>query len=199
MADPVRAAVTAHYDERAATYDDNEMHRGLAAAVARFAGPVRGLVVDVATGTGLVLRELAGGSGRLLGVDLSQRMLTVARAALPSAAWARADAAALPVPDASVDLLTCVTALHLFRDPSAVVVEWRRVLASGGRIVTATFGPPGAGAGAPPPRDFPRRHDLYRSPELVAALFAGQGIRLTRHEHWTDASGTDRLVLCELS
>jgi sugar phosphate isomerase/epimerase len=69
------------------------------------------------------------------------------------------------------------------------------VLATDGRVITATF----TGSGAAPPRDFPRRHDLFRTPELVDALFARHGVRLTRHAEWSDPAGTDRLALCELS
>ncbi len=51
------AELAARFDERAATYDESAMHRGLAQAVADFVrlGAVRD-VLDVGTGTGLVLR-----------------------------------------------------------------------------------------------------------------------------------------------
>ncbi|WP_429608163.1 hypothetical protein [Staphylococcus aureus] len=60
MTDDLLAAVRARFDGRAAEYDESAMHRELAAAVAAFADldGVRD-VLDVATGTGLVLRALA--------------------------------------------------------------------------------------------------------------------------------------------
>lgn len=98
------------------------MHRDLAWDVADsvdLAGV--NVVLDVATGTGLVLRALASRDARLhlIGVDISPGMLAVARAALSAAEWIEADAASLPLEWASVDVVTCVTALHIIPDVSA--------------------------------------------------------------------------------
>jgi ubiquinone/menaquinone biosynthesis C-methylase UbiE len=67
-------------------------------------------VIDLGTGTGLALiaAAQAGGTG-LVGVDRSLGMLKVASARAAEAALAnvglvRADAAHIPVPDASVDV-----------------------------------------------------------------------------------------------
>ncbi len=64
--DHARAAV-AHYDERAASYDDSALHRGLTDEVARFVDldGVRS-VLDVATGTGLVADALSPHGFRLV-------------------------------------------------------------------------------------------------------------------------------------
>src|SRR5690242_16808823 len=103
--------VRERFDERAATYDDSAMHRALAAAVAAFAD-LDGVdaVLDVATGTGLVLRALRarGFAGSLAGVDLSPRMIDAARSHLPDAELVVGDATRLPHPDAAFDLVTCV-------------------------------------------------------------------------------------------
>ncbi len=121
----VHETIRRRFDERAAHYDESDMHRGVADAVARFAS-LDGVdaVLDVATGTGLVLRALrdrlarqGAQEPRLVGVDLSPQMLMVARRELPGATLEVADAASLPLPDASVDLVTCVTALHILPDP----------------------------------------------------------------------------------
>ncbi|GAA4156335.1 class I SAM-dependent methyltransferase [Leifsonia shinshuensis] len=119
------------------------MHRELAAAVAAFAD-LDGVhdVLDVATGTGLVLRALASRDRalQLTGIDLSGGMLAVARAALPEAELVEADATVLPFGDDAFDLVTCATGVHLFPDADAAIAEWARVLRPGGRVVTATFG-----------------------------------------------------------
>lgn len=113
-AEEARAEVRRRFDDRAPTYDESAMHRGLADAVAEFvlAGDAGGGPGDVATGTGLVLRALRdrGARGRMIGVDLAPRMLEVARTHLPEAELIEADAASLPLPDDCVDLVTCVTA-----------------------------------------------------------------------------------------
>ncbi|SKC79787.1 class I SAM-dependent methyltransferase [Krasilnikoviella flava] len=149
-------------------------------------------VLDVGTGTGLVLRALAATSPdplRATGVDVAPAMLAAAGRALPAAVFVLADAAALPVADRSVDLVTCVTALQLMPRPDAVLAEWARVLRPGGRAVTATF--TGFGRPAGPPRDFPVHHDRFATPELLA------GLRLRRHAAWRHDDG-DSFLLAEL-
>ncbi|MFF2454143.1 class I SAM-dependent methyltransferase [Isoptericola sp. NPDC058082] len=198
-ADDVSVAVAAAYDARAATYDESAMHRDLAARVAAFCelDDVRD-VLDVATGTGLVLRALVALAPRplrLTGVDLSPDMLAVAHRGSPGATLLRADAAALPLADGSADLVTCVTALHLVPDPRAVLREWARVLRPGGRAVTATFtafGGPGPG-----PRAFPTHHDAFADPGLLATQAAAAGLRLRRHADWRHDDG-DAFLLGEL-
>ena len=205
-------AVATHYDARAATYDASGMHRDLAALVADRAADLGdglgddlgdglgdGLVVDVATGTGLVLRAIAARhpEARLVGVDLSPGMLAVARAALPQAHLVQADAAALPVGVGSVDLVTCVTALHLLAEPELALDEWTRVLRTGGRLVTATFAADTSGPARPDlPQGFARRHEDYRTADQVRRALGHRPLRLEDHsEH--ELHG-DRLLVCVL-
>ena len=135
--------LTARFDDRAATYDESATHRLIADATAEFVD-VSGVtdVLDAGTGTGLVLRALAprlGASARLVGVDLSPRMVEVAQAALPNGDFMAGNASNLAFDDSSFDLITCATALHLMPDTNAVLSEWKRVLRPTGRIVIATF------------------------------------------------------------
>lgn len=199
-----RAEVRRRFDERAPTYDESAMHRGLAEAVAAFvseggteAGADPGDVLDVATGTGLVLRALRerGARGRMIGVDLAPRMLEVARAHLPGAELVEADAASLPLPDDCVDLVTCVTGLQLFTDAPAAIREWRRVLRPGGRVVTATFVAfdPTRHRAAPPAAML--HHEPFRSAEALDETFAPVGLRVARTARWTD--GADDLLIAE--
>jgi len=193
-------AVVAHYDERAASYDDSAMHRGLTDEVAGFLDltGVR-FVLDVATGTGLMLRAIAtrvpADRPQLIGLDLSAEMIAVARPRLPGATFLVGDATEVLLPDATFDLITCITALHLFEHPHLVFAEWARLLTPGGRVVTASFAPSdhddGPGAGG-----FVRRHEGFRTPGLVADALAPHGFRLTRDTRW--GHGADRLVICEL-
>ena len=79
-----------------------------------------------------------------LGIDLAVPMLKLARKA--GGFWrplsvACGDAAALPLPDASVDLLFSSLCLQWLDDVPAVLNEFRRVLRPGGRMMLATFGP----------------------------------------------------------
>lgn len=198
--DELLRLVRDRFDERAATYDDSAMHRALAAAVAAFA-ELDGVdaVLDVATGTGLVLRALRdrGFAGTLTGVDLSPRMIDQARRHLPDAELVVGDATRLSLPDASVDLVTCVTALQMFPHPEAAIAEWARVLRPGGRAITATFLAVDhtRHRGAPEPGS--PDHDRYDSVEHLAATVAPAGFAVTRTSTWAD--GADELLIAELT
>lgn len=103
-------------------------------------------VVDVACGTGVITRaaaEQVGATGTVTGVDLSPDMIAVAEAT-PAAgapiAWHQADAASLPLPDASYDVALCQMGLMFMEDRARALAELHRVLAAGGRIVVNTPG-----------------------------------------------------------
>ena len=124
---------------RADTYDDSAAHRwqaGVAAEVAGVSPAER--ILDVASGTGLLLRALSSPSptASRVGVDIASGLLEVAAHQLPGAHWLRADASALPFRDGTFDVLTCVAGIT-YLPPEAVLPEWRRVLAATGRIVVS--------------------------------------------------------------
>ena len=136
MSDEVVDAVRRRFDGRAATYDESAMHRDLAVAVAEFVDVAPGAaVLDVATGTGLVLRALTAQGGvrplRTAGVDVSPGMVEVARRHLPDATLVVADARRLPFPDASFDLVTACETVY-FWEPARAFAEIARVLRPGG-------------------------------------------------------------------
>lgn len=205
MSDERQAAIRARFDSRADRYDEQRMHRELASAVADFA-TLAGVetVLDVATGTGLVLRALAtrAPAARLIGVDLSPGMLAVARRELPSADFIEGEAEALPVADASADLVTCVTALHIFADPLVVFEEFARVLAPAGTLVTATFAHApdhghGTGPGAPNTPGYEPNHAPFQTPEALAATAGPAGFVVTRWQELTVVD--DTCLLAELA
>jgi ubiquinone/menaquinone biosynthesis C-methylase UbiE len=193
------AAIRAAFDDRAPVYDKSRMHRDLADAVASFAKTTDvATVLDVATGTGLVLRALRAHlpDARLIGADISPGMLAVARGELLDAEWLEADAAALPLPDASVDLITCVTALHVIPDARGTIGEWRRLLRPGGRVVTATFM---AGSRRPGPakyRTSSTDHKSFESPAALESSVAGAGLVVARHAE--SRFGQDVVLIAEL-
>ncbi|MGY1682189.1 class I SAM-dependent methyltransferase [Geodermatophilus sp. SYSU D01176] len=94
-------------------------------------------VLDVACGTGVVARTVAdrqGGDGRVVGVDLNDGMLAVARRIRPELEWRRADAAELPFPDGTFDTVLCQMALMFFPDRAAALREMARVTRPGGTV-----------------------------------------------------------------
>lgn len=105
-------------------------------------------VLDVACGTGIVARRAAarlGEAGTVVGVDVNEGMLHVAREASQESGydieWRRADAETLPADDGAFDVVCCQQALQFFADPVAVIRECRRVLAPDGRLAVSVWRP----------------------------------------------------------
>jgi len=80
-------------------------------------------VLDIACGTGIVARIAArklGGSGSVLGLDLSGPMLETARAAAAAKGmaveWREGSAVKLPLADAAFDVVFCQQGLQFFPD-----------------------------------------------------------------------------------
>jgi SAM-dependent methyltransferase len=96
-------------------------------------------VVEVGCGNGCYLAELRsrGHAGPVLGLDLSEPL---ARQAGRYAATAVADAQALPLSDAGVDVVLCAHMLYHVPDIDRAIVELRRVVRPGGRVIVATNG-----------------------------------------------------------
>lgn len=107
------------------------------------AGP-RDEVLDVATGTGAVARELLRQKGcAVVGVDQSPEMLAVAREHLPATVkLVEASAEHLPFEDASFDALTVTYLLRYVDDPGATLAELARVVRAGGTVSSLEFAVP---------------------------------------------------------
>jgi len=144
-----RARLTTIFDQAAPLYDTREprFFREIASRlVARLSPAPDSDVLDIATGPGVVLLEMARTTqpgGRLVGVDLSAGMVREARARL-SAAGVTAQvlvmaAEELAFLDASFDLVTMSRA-YLLPQRQAILEEVRRVLRPGGCAAIAEFG-----------------------------------------------------------
>jgi SAM-dependent methyltransferase len=104
-------------------------------------------ILDVATGPGTVARlaaEKVGPRGRVVGADISEAMIAIARGKPPSTGGASIDfivspAAALAVEDGAFDVVTCQQGLQFFPDRPAAVREMHRALKPGGRVVAAVW------------------------------------------------------------
>ena len=88
-------------------------------------------VLDLGCGTGDLCDVVAGAGYSPIGVDFSAGMLASAHTRAP---LARADALALPVPDASADGVVSGFALRNFVDLDRFFRECARVLRPGGRL-----------------------------------------------------------------
>ncbi|MBI5033094.1 MAG: class I SAM-dependent methyltransferase [Chloroflexi bacterium] len=112
-------------------------------------------VLDVATGKGAVLipaAEIVGRYGRVVGIDLSSKMLdeteSIAReAGLDNFELYKMDAEHLEFRDEIFDMVTCAFALFFFPSMKVALKEMYRVLVPGGRLGVTVFG------SEPPPFD----------------------------------------------
>lgn len=136
-------------------------------------------VLDIGTGTGIVglqAAEKVGPTGRVVGIDLSDGMLTIAEAKTAQAGlgdrvtFRKMDAEVLDLDGGSFDVVLSLYALLHFPNPLAALREMFRVLRPGGRLVIAV--------GSQPPWTSLRAlvHRVGRLPELVLRL---QGKRLS--------------------
>lgn len=96
------------------------------------------LYLDVATGTGLVARELRRHDCQVVGIDLTAGMLAAADRT-DGIRFVQGRAERLPFPDASFDGLTFTYLLRYVDDPTATMRELARVVRPGGRIAMLEF------------------------------------------------------------
>jgi SAM-dependent methyltransferase len=99
-------------------------------------------VLDVACGTGAVARAAAPRvrpDGTVTGVDVNAGMLATARGTDGTVDWRQADAAALPFPDGTFDVVLCQQGLQFMADREAATRELHRVLARPGRLALSAW------------------------------------------------------------
>jgi 2-polyprenyl-6-hydroxyphenyl methylase / 3-demethylubiquinone-9 3-methyltransferase len=98
-------------------------------------------VLDVGCGAGFLANDLARKGLSVTGVDLSPESVKVAAAhdETNSVRYEVADAARLPYPDQSFDVVTAMDFLEHVEDPAAIIKEMGRVLKPGGLFFYHTF------------------------------------------------------------
>jgi ubiquinone/menaquinone biosynthesis C-methylase UbiE len=132
-------------------------------------------VLDVACGTGIVARTVADrqrGQGRVVGLDLNEAMLEVARRVRPQIEWRQGDAAALPFAGGAFDAALCQMAFMFFPDRGRVLREMARVVKAGG---TVAFSVPASLVAQPAYRPFVELAARHAGPpalQLLGTYFA---------------------------
>lgn len=155
-------------------------------------------VLDVGTGTGAIAVAAArqvGFSGQVIGIDLSNEMLSkafgaVSASGLTNIQLGRMDAEHLEFADQSFDAVTCGFSLFFVPSMERALQEMHRVLRAGGRIGLSVWGK------APPPfdpawkifADMVRQYDVevrvpnkvaYGEPEIVSLVTQSGFIKAT--------------------
>ena len=182
MTERVRASFDRLAEQYAADFADELSRKPYdAALLTAFAGRCGGgPVLDVGCGpAGHVGRFLADRGARVVGVDLAPRSLTVARRLNdPTLAFVAADMVALPVASGACAAVVAFYSLIYEADPSAALVELRRVLRPGGALLVAVH----AGEGVHHFSEYksqPVDIELHlRSPEKFAAQVRTAGFEV---------------------
>ncbi|HZU91293.1 MAG TPA: class I SAM-dependent methyltransferase [Stellaceae bacterium] len=198
--DPVKRQVAAHWNRRAAHFDEDFGHSVRTAAeraawdrildlVLAGKGPLDAL--DVGCGTGFLALELAARGHRVTGVDFAPAMIAQARDKAAARGFAvrfeEADAEALPFPAGSFDLVVSRHLLWTLPHPEAAIDEWIRVLRPGGRLALVDGKADPAAAAALPQQNAHNSAEYRaigdrlpflggRAREEIAALFAAHGL-----------------------
>jgi SAM-dependent methyltransferase len=98
-----------------------------------------GDAIDAMCGTGRYAGHLADRGHRVRGFDSSPGMLDLARAKLPEVEFELADVAALPVADASADVIVNALAINHVDDLGPAFAEAARVLRPGGHLLLCSM------------------------------------------------------------
>ncbi len=147
-------------------------------------------VLDIACGPGPFAIAAALAGAEVTGLDAAPALLALARKRARDAGaeveWIEADMAAVPLGDASFDLVASAFGCMFAPDPEAMAAELVRLCRSGGRVAVLAWTPesafgsmapivrpylPGGGGGRAPVERWAR-------PETAKGVFAAQPVRL---------------------
>ena len=148
-------------------------------------------VLDLGSGGGidvLLSARRVGPTGKAYGLDMTEEMLALARrnqleAGVENVEWLRGTIEAIPLPDASVDVVISNCVINLSTDKRRVLAEAARVLRPGGRFAVSDVI-------ADPDMDEDTRRDMEQWTGCVAGA-------LTRAEYEAGlaAAGFERIEL----
>jgi len=201
---------------------ERQGHDALAATYHAFFAPVTAMAIapllaavslrpgmhllDVATGPGALAAAAANRGAQAVGVDLSPRMIELARRLHPGIDFREAEVEHLPFTDRTFDAVVCGFGLGHFPRPEAAVAECVRAIKPGGRIALSWWDDPArqriqglfretiAELAVTLPPDLPQAHNSYRfsHTEEFLRLLSGTGlVEVAVVEHATSYSVPD--------
>jgi len=134
--------IRTYFNQRAAIWDETAAEKD-AAKLEQMAGRLNiepgSVVLDIGTGTGVFipfLLERVGRSGRIVGLDIADRMLERARAKgfNGNVDYLCADVTSIPLDDETFDAVVCYSSFPHFQDKTRALIEMKRVTKTGGRL-----------------------------------------------------------------
>lgn len=130
-------------------------------------------ILDIGCGTGRLLRKAAARwpTAHLIGVDPADGMVKVGRGLNTGAKFYISPAEALPLPDASVDLVFSTLSFHHWYDQAQGVKEVGRVLQPGGIFVLVDIYMPYG-------LEKKIRHGRQVNPSVMGKIFALAGLNI---------------------
>jgi len=140
------AANAASWDElRARHIPETAVEEKMADQLEAHSGDMA-LLIDLGTGTGRMLEIFGHLAQRAIGFDVSADMLTLARSKLDEVGAKncqvrQGDCANVPLEDNVASVVILHQVLHFLDDPQRALNEAARILAPGGRVLIADFGP----------------------------------------------------------
>lgn len=177
--------------------------------VAFFEPGPRETALDVACGPGTLSLKLAPLSREVVGVDLTEELLSIAAQkgrdqGLANVRFQAGDVESLPFPNESFDLVVCGSALHHFPDAQRVFGEMNRVCRTGGKIGIIDIVCPEEDERAALTHRIRTLRDPSHARALkaseITALFEGSGLRSLRQKavscgerfrRWAKTGGVD--------
>ena len=157
------------------------------------ASKASGVMLDLACGPGMLLASLASTMRLSVGVDVTPKMIQVARATCRAASPAHTQfveslAECLPFATAAIDCVVTRLSIHHFLDPLVVLREVKRVLKSDGLLVIGDL----ISSEDPTERRLHNALEQLRDPSHIRMLPASEllkvvnaaGFHVTATDHW---------------
>jgi ubiquinone/menaquinone biosynthesis C-methylase UbiE len=155
-----------------------------------------GVVLDVASGPGIITAALAPRVREVVAFDLTPEMLSQARqrctrAGLTNVTFREGSATGMPFADASFDAVVTRLSLHHFQHPAQPLAEMARVLKHGGVLVVADV----SSSEVAEESELHNAIEILRDPSHVRMLpesellssIRGAGLIVEQHAHWDEA------------
>ncbi|BDY05613.1 malonyl-ACP O-methyltransferase BioC [Ferrimonas sp. YFM] len=136
-----KVAIGRTFGRAATSYDSHaELQRLVGERLLTLAGPVPlGRVLDLGCGSGHFTEKLTHQGHQLIALDLASPMLKFTRLRCPEALCLQGDADALPLGGDCVDMVFSSLALQWSQDLTHALIQLKRSVRPGGRILISTL------------------------------------------------------------